>query len=177
MEREKTVCFTGHRPEKICPAFSEEAPFVDAVKHQLQSRILTAVDEGYTTFLCGMARGVDIWAGEIVAGLWESFRNLELVAVLPFPEQTRGWSREWELRHRRLLRYCSQVITVEDRYGKDSFLKRNRYLVEHSSRLIGVCRKEEGGTGYTIRYARSKGVSLDLIHLEDLTDSGLFTEI
>lgn len=110
MEREKTVCFTGHRPEKICPAFSEEAPFIDAVKHQLQSRILTAVDEGYTTFLCGMARGVDIWAGEIVAGLWESFRNLELVAVLPFPEQTRGWSREWELRHRRLLRYCSQVI-------------------------------------------------------------------
>ncbi len=165
MERETTLCFTGHRPEKICTPFDEASPFIDGVKHQLQARILAAVDQGYTTFLCGMARGTDIWAGEIVAGLWESFRNLELVAVLPFPGQADDWARDWAIRHRRLLRYCSQVITVEDAYGRDSYLKRNRYLVNHSSRLIGVCRNEEGGTGYTIRYARSRGLELDLIRL------------
>ncbi|MGI5857279.1 MAG: SLOG family protein [Candidatus Merdivicinus sp.] len=166
MERETTVCFTGHRPEKICTPYQEESPYIDAVKHRLQARILAAVDEGYTTFLCGMARGADIWAGEVVASLWEPFRDLELVAVMPFPGQAKGWTEDWALRHRRLLRYCSQVITIEDRYGRDSYLKRNRYLVDHSSRLIGICREEEGGTGYTIRYARSKGLELDLIRLE-----------
>ena len=104
MERETTLCFTGHRPEKICTPFDEASPFIDGVKHQLQARILAAVDQGYTTFLCGMARGTDIWAGEIVAGLWESFRNLELVAVLPFPGQADDWARDWAIRHRRLLR-------------------------------------------------------------------------
>ena len=165
MNRETTVCFTGHRPEKICTPFWEEDPAIDELKHQLQLRILAAVDQGYTTFLCGMARGVDIWAGEIVAGLWEPFRNLQLVAVLPFPGQTRGWEQEWVMRHRRLIKYCSEVITVSDHYSRNSFLERNRYLVDHASRLIGICRGESGGTGYTIRYARSKGLELDLIQL------------
>ena len=174
MGEEITCCFTGHRPEKICTPYQEDSPYIDALKHRLQARILAAVDEGYTTFLCGMARGADIWAGEAVASLWEPFRNLELVAVMPFPGQAKGWAEDWALRHRRLLRYCSQVITVEDRYGRDSYLKRNRYLVDHASRLIGVCRGEEGGTGYTIRYARSKGLELDLIRLGSSAETPAF---
>ena len=69
------------------------------------------------------------------------------------------------MRHRRLIKYCSEVITVSDHYSRNSFLERNRYLVDHASRLIGICRGESGGTGYTIRYARSKGLELDLIQL------------
>lgn len=171
MNRETTVCFTGHRPEKICMPFREEDPAIDALKHELQLRILTAVDQGYTTYLCGMARGVDIWAGEIVAGLWEPFRNLKLVAVMPFPQQAQNWEPEWVMRHRRLLRYCSDVVTISDHYVRGCFQERNRYLVDHASRLIGVCRGESGGTGYTIRYARSQGLELDVIQLA-ATDAG-----
>ena len=72
MERETTLCFTGHRPEKICTPFDEASPFIDGVKHQLQARILAAVDQGYTTFLCGMAMGFDLAAAEAVLACRDS---------------------------------------------------------------------------------------------------------
>ena len=62
IEQEKRmhrVCFTGHRPEKL--RIPEEE-----VKQFLTTEIQKAINEGYITFLSGMARGIDIWAAEIV---------------------------------------------------------------------------------------------------------------
>ena len=33
-------------------------------------------------------------------------------------------------------------------------LKRNRYMVHHSSVCIAYCTKDAGGTAYTVRYAK-----------------------
>ena len=52
-------CFTGHRPEKLSLSETE-------VKPLLEKAIDTAIQNGYTTFITGMAPGVDIWAAEIV---------------------------------------------------------------------------------------------------------------
>ena len=52
-------CFTGHRPEKI--GIPEET-----VIALLDKAISEAIRSGYSTFISGMARGVDIWAAEIV---------------------------------------------------------------------------------------------------------------
>ena len=38
----------------------------------LEAAILQAVDDGFVTFISGMARGVDIWAAEIVLRIPES---------------------------------------------------------------------------------------------------------
>jgi len=50
-------CFTGHRPEKLKRAET-------VIKKGLEEAILKAIHDGYTTFITGMARGVDIWAGQ-----------------------------------------------------------------------------------------------------------------
>ena len=129
--REKTACFTGHRPEKLFPSDTETAAQVLEIRRSLHARILQAVDDGYTTFLCGMAQGVDLWAGDMVLSLQES------VAVLICPD-----------------------------YRPDCYYQRNRYMVDHASRLIGVWREGcPGGTQYTIQYAEKKGLELDLILL------------
>ncbi len=52
-------CFTGHRPEKL---HSSES----LVKNALAREIWTAYQEGFRTFLTGMARGTDIWSGELI---------------------------------------------------------------------------------------------------------------
>lgn len=62
METEKRLhrcCFTGHRPEKLSLSEAE-------VKPLLEKAIDTAIENGFTTFITGMAPGVDIWAAEIV---------------------------------------------------------------------------------------------------------------
>ena len=58
----RRVCFTGHRPEKL--NMSEHA-----VKKALRIEILNAIEDGMPVFISGMARGVDIWAAEIVLEL------------------------------------------------------------------------------------------------------------
>lgn len=52
-------CFTGHRPEKL--GIPEKQ-----VKEKLRKAIRQAIEDGFTTFISGMARGVDMWAAEIV---------------------------------------------------------------------------------------------------------------
>lgn len=52
-------CFTGHRPEKLS---QPEA----VVKSKLDAAVRQAIDDGFVTFITGMARGVDIWAAQAV---------------------------------------------------------------------------------------------------------------
>ena len=161
-----TVSFTGHRPEKIINPFVENSEEVNMIKLELHNAIVRAIDDGHTTFLCGMAMGVDIWAGEIVLGLKRQFKDLKLVAVVPFPQQANSWPQEWRIRFRDLLEKADEVVMVCEEYDRDCFFQRNRYLVDHSSRLIAVYNQERvGGTAYTVRYARQQQVDLDVISI------------
>ena len=64
-EKEKRmhrVCFTGHRPENLTR--SEEA-----IRKDLEMQIRQVADSGLNVFITDMARGVDIWAAQIVLEL------------------------------------------------------------------------------------------------------------
>jgi hypothetical protein len=54
--------FTGHRPERL--ALPERQ-----VIQWLEEQIWQAVNDGYTGFITGMQRGVDLWAAEAVLKL------------------------------------------------------------------------------------------------------------
>ena len=162
--REQSVSFTGHRPEKIISPFVENSEEVNAIKLELHNAIVRAIDDVYTTFLCVMAMGVDIWAGEIVLGLRRQFKNLKLIAVVPFPQQANTWPQEWRIRFRNLLEKTDEVVMISEHYDSDSFFARNRYLVDYSARLVAVYNQEKkGGTAYTVRYARQQQVDVDMI--------------
>lgn len=67
-------CFTGHRPEMLHKSEVQ-------IKKDLEVAIFQAVNDGFVTFISGMARGVDIWAAEIVLRLRESNPAIHLVAA------------------------------------------------------------------------------------------------
>ena len=70
-------CFTGHRPEKLnCPE--------DQVKAMLETAVRQAIGDGFTTFITGMARGVDIWAGQVVLKMRAQNPAIKLVAASPY---------------------------------------------------------------------------------------------
>ena len=50
----------------------------------LKTEISKAVEEGYTDFITGMARGVDIWAAEDVLRLKEEGADPRLIAASAF---------------------------------------------------------------------------------------------
>ena len=86
--RSRRCCFTGHRPEKL--KRSEEE-----IKKGLEEAILKAIHDGYTTFITGMARGVDVWAGQFVLGQRQNNPELKLIAALPYPGCDNRWSASW----------------------------------------------------------------------------------
>lgn len=75
--RKRRCCFTGHRPEKLS---MPEDKIIAALEHAIRA----AIEDGYQTFISGMARGVDLWAAEIVLRLRDAGEPVRLICASPY---------------------------------------------------------------------------------------------
>ncbi len=154
-EKSKSVSFTGHRSFKMAggglflQSWDDIAVRLDEVLRRL-------IADGYTDFLCGMAEGFDLVAGEAVAALRVEFPQLRLVAVLPFPGQSRGFDAGIKARYDALMAAADETVTVRPDYTVDCFHARNDFLVDNSSVLVCYYNGSLGGTRYTVRRALQK---------------------
>ena len=146
------LAFTGHRPEKLPWGSDESDPRCAALKKQILEAVRTAAGEGYDSFLCGMARGCDLYFAEAVLTL-----GLRLEAYLPCPSQTRAWSESDRARQTELLLRCAAVYMVEQSYSPGCMLRRNQKMVDAADFLLTVYDGSPGGTGAAIDYAKRCG--------------------
>lgn len=149
-------CFTGHRPEKLKMAES------DIIKG-LRGAIDDAIAEGFSTFISGMARGVDIWAGEAVLKLRDAGAPIRLICAVPYPGFESRWSPNWRERYHAILDTADLVRYVSPKYSAECFQRRNEWMVDHAARVIAVYNGEPSGTRNTVRYAQSKGVNVVIV--------------
>ncbi len=150
---QRACAFTGHRPERL--AFPEK----DVIAW-LKKEIERAVDDGYTTFISGMQRGVDLWAAEEVLRLKDAGKNVRLVAVVPFRGMEQRWESDWKIRYHRVIKNAAQIVFVSIVPGRAAFFLRNHYVVDHASRLIAVYSGGGGGTLETMDYAEKKKIEV-----------------
>ena len=147
------VCgFTGHRPEKLPWGTREDAPECVELKTRMEQAIRETAKEGFDTFLCGMARGCDLYFAEAVLSL-----GLRLEAYLPCPSQTRAWPESDRARQTGLLLSCAAVYMVEPEYSPGCMLRRNQKMVDAADALLTVYDGSPGGTGAAIDYAKRRG--------------------
>lgn len=149
--RKHRCCFTGHRPEKLTRSEAE-------ITALLQSAIRAAMDDGFTVFLSGMARGVDIWASEIVLRLREEGEPVRLICASPYAGFETSWPQDWQERYRRILNAADLVKFICPGYSRSCFQRRNEWMVDHAARVIAVFNGARGGTKNTIDYAAAHGV-------------------
>ena len=152
-KRKTRCCFTGHRPYKLSRP-------EDDIKVDLEKEILATIQDGFTTFLTGMACGTDIWAGNIVLRLKRRYPQVRLIAVVPFPEVSARWEPEWQEAYERLLYRADLVKIIAPEYVPKVYEKRNRWMIDRSSRMIAVYAGQPGGTQNAIRYARVNQVQV-----------------
>ena len=146
------LAFTGHRPEKLPWGSDETDERCAALKQQILQAVRGLAGEGYDTFLCGMARGCDLYFAEAVLSM-----GLRLEAYLPCPSQTRAWSEEERVRQTELLLRCAAVYMVESQYSSGCMLRRNQRMVDAADALLTVYDGSPGGTGATVEYAKKRG--------------------
>lgn len=145
-KRQHRCCFTGHRPEKLNMSEMEVIAWLEA-------EIRKAIDDGFVTFISGMARGVDIWAAEIVLRLRDEGLPIHLISASPFEGFERSWSEDWKRRYNEILNRADIVKFVCKGYSRACFQIRNEWMVDRSARVIAVYNGEPGGTKNTVDYA------------------------
>lgn len=149
--RKHRCCFTGHRPEKL--RLSERK-----LAAQLEMEIKRAIASGFTTYITGMAKGVDLIAAEIVLRLREGDDRLKLICALPHPGFGQHWGGGWTERFQRVLAQADLSRTICPGFSRASYQARNEWMVRHSALVIAVFNGESGGTKNTLDFAQRSNV-------------------
>ena len=152
----QSVVFTGHRS---VPKDKEQE-----VRQQVRGKIRLLFSLGFRKFVSGMALGFDMLAAEEGIKLKEELKGVKLVAVIPYRGQSGRWAPHQRERYQRILNEVDEEIVLSEGYYNGCLLKRNDYMLAHASGIIAYYDgKPKGGTIYTCRKARLKG--LDIINL------------
>lgn len=150
-KRTKRCCFTGHRPEKL--NIPEEI-----VRDKLKMAIDMALGQGFRTFICGMARGVDLWAGKEVVLRKQTNSEIKLICATPFPGFEKKWNQYWRDLYFELVDMADYKVAVCQTYTRNCFQKRNEWMVTHAGLVIAAYDGEPGGTRNTVLFANKCGV-------------------
>ena len=155
-KRKMRCCFTGHRPEKL------DRPEAEIIS-LLEIEIRRAIDDGFVTFISGMARGVDIWAAEIVLRLRDEGLPIHLICASPFEGFEGRWEESWKQRYADVMRKADLVKYICKNYSRACFQIRNEWMVDRSARVIAVFNGQSGGTMNTISFARLNRIEVRIL--------------
>lgn len=163
-DKGQTVCFTGHRSQKLPWRFNELDERCLAMKRTLRVEIEKAIQRDYKIFLCGMALGFDTICAETVIDLKQKYSDIKLIGAIPCRTQDSKWADKDKARYRELLQKLDSIRCIYDEYtGTDCMLERNRYMVNNSSLMIALFNGQAGGTKSTINYAKQQGLEIVII--------------
>ncbi|MGN0592734.1 MAG: SLOG family protein [Ruminococcus sp.] len=168
--RSQTACFTGHRPEKFLnPPFYSDQLTLRSIQTLLSMLIADTYEHGARFFITGMARGVDLWAGQFLLYMQQFLPDVHIIAAIPHAEHENSFHGAEANLLRQIGNAADAVLCISETPSKQCFLRRNDYMLSHAQTLLAVQHTKEGGTAYTIRKAQQNGNCrriLDLSHYE-----------
>lgn len=163
----KVTCFTGHRPNRLNGYDPQDNL---ELLNKLKEVVIEHIENGVTTFISGMALGIDMWAARIVLKLKETTQpHIKLIAAVPCEKQYSKWHQknidEW---HNIISKADEVVYVSNESYTSWCMQKRNEWMVDNSDYVIAVWNGENGGTGNCVKYAKKKELEITYIHPKTL---------
>ena len=157
---ERICGFTGHRIIK------------GEIKTRLENEISSLCEKGYNTFLSGGALGFDTAAAQTVLNLKEKY-DIKLILILPCKNQDLKWKEYDKEVYKNLKAQADDIIYTSDNYYNGCMLRRNDYIIDKSKIIISYQYKNTGGTAYTVRKAKEKGIEVINIYSDRQTLSNI----
>jgi uncharacterized phage-like protein YoqJ len=146
---QEVCCFTGHRklalPEQILQSRTEQL-------------IEVLYGQGVCIFEAGGAIGYDTIAAKAVLNSKKKHSDIQLRLILPHPNQAARWQVSDQVIYDKIKSAADEVIYTADHYFSGCMHKRNRRLVDDSRCCICCLERNNGGTAYTVSYAKRKGL-------------------
>ena len=150
----KTCCFTGHRNLNHIQT--------DVATFQLFKVINDLVEDGYTHFISGFAKGADLLFADVITQFKKINSNISLEAAIPYKDnlncKVQGFNE--------LLGKCDSITVVQEKYHISCFQKRSKYMVDSADVVVAVWDGKENGSIYnTISYAKSRSKRIIVINV------------
>lgn len=151
----KTACFTGHRPNKL------KGYNVADNKELLWKIHFVCVDlienKNVTTFINGLALGVDMWSAKIVIKLKEKYPHIKLISAIPCRNHSCKWnSKDKELWQEICDKSDDVVLVTDDDYKPYLMQVRNEWMVNNSDIVVAVWDGTKGGTGNCVNFSEKQ---------------------
>lgn len=147
---ESSCSFTGHRRIPQDDFFN--------LQKRLQKIIKQLIKQGITTFYCGGALGFDTLAAQAVLKARRFHPQVKLILAFPCRDQAEQWREADRMLYESIKRRADEVVYLSERYTRSCMFERNRYMVDHSDICVCYCLSDQGGTAYTVKYARRRGI-------------------
>lgn len=148
IEKAKAVAFTGHRILQS-----------DFKREFLKEIIENLIDQGYNTFLVGMAVGFDSECFRILEQIRER-KEIYIVACIPCKNQSDKFNFEQKKEYKRMVLSADGCKLISQEYTPWCMQKRNEFMVDNAAILISYLRQNYGGTANTVRYAQKKNIKI-----------------
>ena len=158
-EQGRTLCFTGHRPERLPQETSE----LLRMQSRLSDAIEGAIERGVVNFVSGAMSGFDTLAAEQVLRLKEKYPQIQCIMIAPFSVHffnSKSWTPKWSARLREVIRRADYGISLSEHYHKGVYYERDRVIVSMASEVIAYYDGGPGGTAYTVNWAKEKGLTI-----------------
>ena len=158
MER-LTCMFTGHR----------QIPANDIVRlpQKLDTLLESLIQDGFADFRCGGAMGFDTIAALKVIEKKQKYPYIKLHLCLPCRDQAKNWSESARRAYDMVLQAADSISYESEIYRSGCMHARNRRMVDGSDLCVTYCTSSQGGTAYTVLYARQHGVKIHFIDFGD----------
>ena len=138
-----TCCFTGHRVLK--------KDFDDRVVSDIIDKL---IENGYRTFLVGMAIGFDLKVFDILQT--KKKFNIDVIACVPCKNQDKFFNKTQKGQYKNAIDSADKVIYLSEEYYDGCMQKRNAYMVDNSSIVVAYMYANIGGTKHCVNYAKKK---------------------
>ena len=127
------------------------------IKKVLIKEIKNAVNDGITTFITGMSKGTDLYAGEIIVDMRDKNKAIKLICISPY----KGYGYEWSTAWKQLYNYVWDMadfkkVLSQSYTGPEVYDDKIKYIVSRCERIIAFYDGNDmSDSGDVLRYGQN----------------------
>ncbi|WP_077324682.1 SLOG family protein [Virgibacillus siamensis] len=142
----KVLTVTGYKPMEL-NIFKPDDSRISFVKAAIEKRLIDFVEEGLEWVVISGQMGVELWAGEVVLEMKESYQ-VKLAVIPPFENQEARWPEAVQLVYQELLAGADfyKPLYKGDYQGPYQFQAKNMWLVDKSDGCLMLLDEEFPGS-------------------------------
>lgn len=162
----KTVAFTGSRPNKLNGYKAiDNKELLWKIAERVEKFI---VEENVTTFINGLALGIDTWTARIVLKLKEKYPHIKLISASPCLNHNSKWNKESQEIWQEVVDKSDEfIIVTEEEYKPYLMQVRNMWMVDRADIILAVFDGTPGGTMNCVKYAEKQNKRIEIIDTKE----------